>query len=80
LYTSRGRFREYDVFVEAMPRLLPCEFISREDLAAGRWQAAVARLLAKPDLPPPSTNGAEMAAERLLTLVASTMRPDQAEK
>jgi hypothetical protein len=69
LYTSRGRFREYDVFVEEMPRALPCHFISQSDLAAGRWQDATARLLALPAVPPPPTNGAQVAAERLLSLV-----------
>ena len=68
LYTSRGRFREYDVFLDVMPRLLPCQFISREDLAAGRWQPAVERLLAQPDITPPPSNGADVAAERLLAL------------
>jgi hypothetical protein len=68
LYTSRGRFREYDVFVEEMPGALPCHFISREDLAAGRWQDATARLLALPAVPAPPTNGASVAAERLLSL------------
>jgi hypothetical protein len=55
LYTSRGRFREYEVFVEEMPRALACQFISR--------------LLALPAVTPPPTNGAAVAAERLLALV-----------
>jgi hypothetical protein len=69
LYTSRGRFREYEVFVEEMPRALPCQFISHADLAAGRWQDATARLLALPAVTPPPTNGAQVAAERLLSLI-----------
>jgi hypothetical protein len=69
LYTSRGRFREYEVFVEEMPRALPCHFIARDDLAAGRWQDATARLLAMPAVPAPPTNGATVAAERLLALL-----------
>ena len=40
LYTSRGRFVEYDVFVEEMPRVLRCRYISQEDLLAGRWADA----------------------------------------
>ena len=32
LYTSRGRFVEYDVMVQEMPRYLRCAFISNEDL------------------------------------------------
>jgi hypothetical protein len=69
LYTSRGRFREYEVFVEEMPRALPCHFISHADLAAGRWQDATARLLSMPAVTPPPTNGAQVAAERLLSLI-----------
>ena len=69
LYTSRGRFREYEVFIEEMPRALPCQFIPRDDLAAGRWQDATAKLLAQPAVTPPPTNGATVAAERLLALL-----------
>ena len=65
LYTSRGRFREYEVFVEEMPRALPCQFISHADLAAGHWQDATARS-SRPAVTPPPTNGAAVAAERLL--------------
>jgi L-arabinokinase len=70
LYTSRGRFREYEVFVEQMPRLLPCEFLPKDDLAAGRWQDAASRLLSQPAVMPPPSNGAEVAAERLLALLS----------
>jgi L-arabinokinase len=69
LYTSRGRFREYEVFVEEMPRALPCHFIPRDDLAAGRWQDATERLLAMPAVPAPPTNGATVTAERLLSFL-----------
>ena len=41
LYTSRGRFREYDLFVAEMPQMLRCRFISQDDLLAGRWTTAV---------------------------------------
>jgi L-arabinokinase len=69
LYTSRGRFAEYDVFIEEMPAALPCQFISRTDLAASHWQDATARLLALPAITPPPTNGAAVAAERILSKV-----------
>ena len=39
LYTSRGRFVEYDVFVAEMPRVLRCRFMPQDDLLAGRWRA-----------------------------------------
>ena len=35
LYTSRGRFVEYDVMVEQMPRFLKCEFIDLRVVSRG---------------------------------------------
>ena len=70
LYTSRGRFAEYDVFVEEMPRVLRCRYISQEDLFAGRWAGAVEAVLAQP--PPseqPRVDGAEVAAQAIMDLV-----------
>jgi len=66
LYTSRGDFREYDLLVQALPRIVRSRFISSEDLFAGRWQSALDALLAQPaprEAPP--TNGASVAAEIL---------------
>ena len=70
LYTSRGRFVEYDVMVSEMPRYLRCRHLEQADLFSGRWGEgldAVYRAAAPPDQP--STNGAEviagMIAERL---------------
>ena len=48
LYTSRGRFIEYDLFVDEMPRILRCRYLSQEDLLAGRWADAIEALLAQP--------------------------------
>lgn len=66
LYTSRGRFREHDVFVAEMPRVLRCRFISEEDLSTS-WDAALDAIL---DQPPPvermATNGADVAARMIL--------------
>jgi L-arabinokinase len=63
LYTSRGRFLEYEVFVNEMPRVLRCRFISQEDLFDGRWSGAIAALLAQPEPPErPRVDGAEIAA------------------
>jgi len=69
LYTSRGRFREQDVFIEEMPNVLRCRFISQEDLSAGCWEDAVDALLRQP--PPrerPATNGADVAAQAILEI------------
>lgn len=67
LYTSRGRFIEYDVFVAGMPRVLRCREISQEDLFGGRWADAVAALLAQPGpAERPRVDGAEIAAAEVL--------------
>ena len=67
LYSSRGRFIEYDVFVADMPRVLRCREISQEDLFAGRWADGVAALLSQPQ---PAerlrVDGAEIAAAEVL--------------
>ncbi len=70
LYTSRGRFVEYDVFVAEMPRVLRCRYIAQPDLLAGRWTDAVHALLAQPPAPErPRTDGADVAATRILDWV-----------
>ena len=66
LYTSRGRFPEYEVLTAEMPRFLRCRFISQEHLLAGNWSDGIAALLGQQQPPEsPPTNGAERAAERL---------------
>lgn len=63
LYTSRGRFVEYDVLVAAMPRFLRAAFIDRADLFAGRWGPHLDALLDQATPPErPATDGAEVAA------------------
>lgn len=67
VYTSRGRFVEYDVLVGEMPRWLRTAFISNDDLLAGRWQAALDGVASQPS--PTETigvDGAERAAELML--------------
>jgi hypothetical protein len=69
LYTSRGRFREYDVLVNIMPRYLRSRFIEREDLLAGNWAQALESLVASPPPPEkPALNGAQVAAEEIFDL------------
>src|SRR5262249_25870471 len=41
LYTSRGRFIEYDMFVAEMPRVLRCRYLSNEALFAGGWEEPI---------------------------------------
>jgi hypothetical protein len=69
LYTSRGRFIEYDLFVAEMPRWLRCRFIAQEDLLAGHWAGAISALLAQPDPPDRArVDGAEVATAVILSL------------
>ncbi|MDP2055745.1 MAG: hypothetical protein Q8L75_19075 [Acidobacteriota bacterium] len=69
LYTSRGHFVEYDVLVAAMPRFLRAAFIDQADLFAGHWRPHLEALLAQPAPPEhPPTNGAEVAADRILEI------------
>jgi hypothetical protein len=69
LYTSRGRFAEYDVFVGEMPRVLRCRYLPQEDLYSGRWPTAVETLLGQ-QAPHerPRIDGARVAAEEILEL------------
>lgn len=69
LYTSRGRFIEYDVFVAEMPRVLRCRYISQEDLFAGTWSEAIERLIRQPSPPERArVDGAEVVADNILAL------------
>lgn len=70
LYTSRGHFIEYDVLVREMPRFLRCRFIEQADLYAGRWGQHLDAVLSQPPPPlRPAANGAEVVAERLLSMM-----------
>jgi hypothetical protein len=71
LYTSRGRFIEYDLFVAEMPRILRCRYLSQEDLLAGRWADAIEALVAQPAAPATAAvNGAAVAAERIVRMTS----------
>jgi L-arabinokinase len=72
LYTSRGHFAEYDVFVAEMPRVLRCRFIPQDDLMAGRWRPHIDALLQQPSPPERArTDGATVATSAILDLVSS---------
>lgn len=67
LYTDRGQFIEYEVFVAGMPRVLRCRHISQENLRAGRWGEAIDALLDQPDPPERArVDGAEVAADEII--------------
>jgi L-arabinokinase len=70
LYTSRGDFREYPVLVSEMAKYVRCEYIDHDELFSGNWAPHLDRLLAQPSPPvKPATNGAEVAAKTLLSLL-----------
>jgi L-arabinokinase len=70
LYTSRGRFIEYDLFVAEMPRIVRCRHMSQDDLFAGRWADAIEALMAQPAPPErPAVNGADIAVKEIMNLV-----------
>jgi L-arabinokinase len=70
VYTSRGHFPEYDVFVRDMPKYLRCAFLSNDDLRAGRWAAALDAAKSQPAPPRARTDGAAVAVDRILHLLA----------
>ena len=72
LYTSRGRFPEYDVMVGDMPRFLRCEYVPQDRMLAGRWREPLARLVRQPDPPEhPRTDGAEVVAQMIRARLAT---------
>jgi L-arabinokinase len=71
VYTSRGRFAEYDVLVREMPRYVRCAYLDQPSLFAGRWRAALedaVNAAPPPEIPP--TNGAEVVAEMIARRVS----------
>jgi hypothetical protein len=66
LYTSRGRFVEYDVMVAEMPQVLRCGFLKQHALLTGRWRAALDAVTALPPPPErPATDGADVVARMI---------------
>jgi hypothetical protein len=66
VYTDRGAFPEYDVMVREMAGYLPTEYVSGDDLRAGRLTAALDDVLARAPVAPPPTNGAAVAAAAIV--------------
>jgi hypothetical protein len=66
LYTSRGRFAEYEVLLAEMPRYLRCRFIAQEDLMAGRLRESLEALAAAAAAPEKlRLDGASVVAETI---------------
>jgi L-arabinokinase len=63
VYTERGRFPEYDVFVREMPKVLRCAYLDNAAILGGRWRDAVERAVAVPGPAElPRTDGAQVVA------------------
>ena len=69
VYTDRGDFPEYPVMVAEMPRYLPAVFASNDEVREGRLGRAIEAVQALPFPDPPRTDGAAVAAEKLLGLL-----------
>jgi hypothetical protein len=71
LYTDRGEFPEYEYLVRALTECATAEYIPQAELLAGNIAPYVGRLLDKPpNWPAVSLNGAEIAAENILSFVS----------
>ncbi len=70
VYSSRGRFAEYPVLVREMPKYLRCAYIDNASLLGGRWSAALEAAVSAPPPPErPLTNGADVIADMIASLV-----------
>jgi L-arabinokinase len=70
LYTSRGRFAEYDVLVAGMQRYARSQFIPQDALLAGQWEPYLTQLwTASAPAEQPRIDGARVAAEMILELI-----------
>jgi L-arabinokinase len=71
LFTSRGRFAEYEVMLAEMPRMLRCRHMDQDELLTGNWRDAVEALLAQAEPPEqPRVDGASVIAAAILELAA----------
>jgi hypothetical protein len=66
VYTDRGDFPEYPILVEQMTPLLPCAYVTHEQLRTGDIASALESVCDRPVPPPPDLGGAEAVARRLL--------------
>jgi L-arabinokinase len=74
LYTDRGEFPEYPRLVDALNDCATAEFILQSELLSGNIAPHLKTLLDKPpNWPAIALNGAEVAAEKVLGLLDSTV-------
>jgi L-arabinokinase len=71
VYTDRGDFPEYPVMVAEMPRYLPAVYLPSAELREARLGPALEAALSAPFPGPPRTDGAAVAADAILEMLAS---------
>jgi L-arabinokinase len=71
VYTDRGDFPEYPILTREMTRYIPAVHVSNDDVRRGRLGPALAEVQAQPVPPRPRIDGADVAAERILSLAGS---------
>lgn len=70
LYTDRGGFAEYAQLVAALHDCATAEFIPQQELLRGNLSPYLSRLLAKPPhWPDIELNGAQVAAQKILSML-----------
>ena len=78
IYTDRGDFPEYPVLVSEMRRYLPVAFVSNADIRTGRLDDALLQVMGLPLPEPPPTNGAAVAADKIVTALQAASRATSA--
>jgi len=74
VYTDRGDFPEYPVLVSEMKHYLPVAFASNADVREGRLDDALRRVMTLPFPAPSPTNGAAVAADRIVAALQAESR------
>jgi hypothetical protein len=69
IYTDRGDFPEYPILVREMAEWLACAYVTNDELLAGNFETAVTDVLARKMPDPPRMDGADVAAERILSAI-----------
>lgn len=70
VYTERGDFPEFPILVRGMAEYVPSAHVSNADLRAGKLREALGAVVGASVPEPPPTDGATVAAERLLAAAA----------
>jgi L-arabinokinase len=71
IYTDRGDFPEYPILSREMKSYIPAVHVDNDAVRQGRLGSALAEVESLPVPAPPPLDGAEVAADRVLSFVAS---------